>query len=280
MRRPFPTGAAGVDLFFVISGFIMAGNAKGKTPGRFLSDRFWRIYPLWWIAVLPWMLWTEPRWERLAASVTLWPIYSSWQVPDLRVGWTLSFEMLFYCAMGLAIRLGAMPLLALYGIMLAAAFLTHWPLFYYLGNPMILEFLAGVLIAQAPKEAKLTLPLLGLALIVLAFSPARVGDGEMTLRLAAVWRVLWWGIPAALIVYACVSAEAAFQSHAWRFPLLLGNASYSIDLFHPAFMDLPVPWPIRFVVAVAAGVIVYWFIERRLLMMRRGRPPVTATVPD
>ena len=38
-------GAAGVDLFFVISGFIMANVAKGRTSAEFLRDRLWRIYP-------------------------------------------------------------------------------------------------------------------------------------------------------------------------------------------------------------------------------------------
>ena len=48
-------GAFGVDLFFVISGFIMAQIAPERSPQRFLRDRLWRIYPLWWVAVLPWL---------------------------------------------------------------------------------------------------------------------------------------------------------------------------------------------------------------------------------
>ena len=49
-------GAAGVDLFFVISGFIMATCTGARSPGQFLADRAWRIYPLWLIAVAPWIV--------------------------------------------------------------------------------------------------------------------------------------------------------------------------------------------------------------------------------
>ena len=49
-------GAAGVDLFFVMSGFIMATCARDRGPLEFLADRAWRIYPLWLIAVTPWTM--------------------------------------------------------------------------------------------------------------------------------------------------------------------------------------------------------------------------------
>ena len=117
----FVNGAAGVDLFFVISGFIMAtivAAQPDRTPQKFLLDRFWRIYPLWWIAVVPWILWTLPDWQRLTTSITLWPIFGTWQTPALRVGWTLSFEMLFYFAVAASMRVGVKPLLGLFAVML------------------------------------------------------------------------------------------------------------------------------------------------------------------
>jgi len=46
-------GTAGVDVFFVISGFIMATIAAGKTPTEFMADRIWRIFPIWLVAVSP-----------------------------------------------------------------------------------------------------------------------------------------------------------------------------------------------------------------------------------
>ena len=85
-------GAAGVDLFFVISGFIMATIAK-PSAGRFLFDRFWRIFPLWLVAVTPWLIALRPGPSIIAASLTLWPVYHQFTMPALDVGWTLSFEL-------------------------------------------------------------------------------------------------------------------------------------------------------------------------------------------
>ena len=66
-------GAAGVDLFFVISGFIMASVAEGRSAAGFAADRLWRIYPLWWLAVLPWLFLVPRGPTFIASSLTLWP---------------------------------------------------------------------------------------------------------------------------------------------------------------------------------------------------------------
>src|SRR3954447_5293409 len=95
-------GAAGADLFFVISGFIMANVSQGRTGREFLGDRLWRIYPLWWVAVLPWLFMLPRGPTFIASSITLWPIYGAYYyVPVLKVAWTLSFELLFYLGMTL-----------------------------------------------------------------------------------------------------------------------------------------------------------------------------------
>lgn len=258
-------GATGVDLFFVISGFIMASIPKGPS---FLFDRFWRIFPLWWIAVLPWIFFTRPAWPKIAASLTLWPIYAAWTVPALRVGWTLSFEMLFYFALAASMRIGVKPVLAMFALMLAGAALIRWPIFNYLGNPMIFEFLFGVAIVALPKAPRLALPMLAVALGVLAISPAWVGDvSGVTMHVASAWRVLWWGDPAALIVYACVSAEDVFAGRWWLPALILGDASYSIYLFHPAVLTVA-SGLFGAVLAIAAGLAAWWLLERRIIALR------------
>src|SRR5215471_6743859 len=87
-------GAAGVDLFFVISGFIMATCSAGRQPLQFLADRAWRIYPLWLIAVIPWLLMSPQTFLEIVRSITLWPVYGGRLLnPALGVGWTLSFEL-------------------------------------------------------------------------------------------------------------------------------------------------------------------------------------------
>src|SRR5205823_2956261 len=102
--------------------------------------------------------WTHPDWPSLAASLTLWPVFDKMTVPVLQVGWTLSFEMLFYFALAGSMRIGVKSVLALFGIMLVGAALVRAPIFNFFGNPMIFEFLFGVAIAKLPKDKRLALP--------------------------------------------------------------------------------------------------------------------------
>src|SRR6476660_8625220 len=81
-------GAAGVDLFFVISGFSMANVAEGRTARGFIGGRLWRIYPVWWVAVVPWLFMVPRGGTFVLFSLTLWPIYpGGYYVPVLKVGW-------------------------------------------------------------------------------------------------------------------------------------------------------------------------------------------------
>ena len=45
-------GVFGVQLFFAISGLLMARLAGGMAPGRFLAHRIIRIYPIYWLTAL------------------------------------------------------------------------------------------------------------------------------------------------------------------------------------------------------------------------------------
>ena len=264
-------GAAGVDIFFVISGFIMATIAEGKTAGQFLTDRLWRIYPVWLIAMVPW-LWIYPPadWQGIVASFTLWPSYPAFTFPALLVGWTLSFEMLFYLSMALAIRTRAYVPLSLFLLGLGLGLLTRHPLFDFIGNPMIFEFLFGVCIARAPVNRKVAFPLLAIGIAGFIFSPPDLFGGEVATHAASAWlRVLCWGIPAALIVYAVRSLED------FRWPSLaveLGNASYSIYLFHMlAIKRLHVNWVAEGCLAVALGLVAHTLLEKPIMALRRAK---------
>jgi exopolysaccharide production protein ExoZ len=265
-------GAAGVDLFFVISGFIMANVSQGRTGREFLGDRLWRIYPLWWVAVLPWLFMLPRGPTFIASSVTLWPIYGAYYyVPVLKVGWTLSFELLFYLGMTLALVTRAAVPLALYATLLLGALTTSSALLHFLGNPMALEFLMGVLVARLPRRAALGL-LAPLGLLLFAFTAPGTGDVESTLAPQfALWRVLAWGVPGALIVWGALSLEPLFRHRLFDGPVAIGDASYSIYLFHPIIaFGLVFAWPVRLVVAVGAGWAMHVLIERRIMTVRKS----------
>ena len=267
-------GAAGVDLFFVISGFIMANVARGRTAGEFLRDRFWRIYPLWWVAVIPWLFMVPRGPTFVVSSLTLWPIYAGgYYVPVLKVGWTLSFELLFYLGMTLAIATRAAVPMLLYGLFLVAALTTASPLLHFVGSPMALEFLMGVLVANLPRRAALGL-LIPAGLALLALTSAAIGDVESSLGPQwALWRAFQWGLPAALIVWGALSLEPWFERRIFDVPVAIGDASYSIYLFHPLVAyGLSYSWPVRLILAAGAGWAMHLLVERRILRARKLWP--------
>jgi exopolysaccharide production protein ExoZ len=271
-------GAAGVDLFFVISGFIMATVAQGRTARQFLGDRLWRIYPLWWVAVLPWLFMLPRGPTFVASSLTLWPIYAGgFYVPVLKVGWTLSFELLFYLGMTLAIATRAAVPIGLYALFMLGALTLPSPMLHFVGNPMALEFLMGVLVARLPRRAALGwLTPLGLALLFV--TRASTGDVESTLDPHfALGRVVAWGIPAALIVWGTLSIARLFEHRRFDLPVALGDASYSIYLFHPIVAyGFDLPGALRVVLAIGMGWAVHVVVERRLLAARKQWPTIAA----
>lgn len=265
-------GAAGVDLFFVISGFIMANVAKERSASEFLRDRFWRIYPLWWIAVLPWLFMVPRGGTFVASSLTLWPIYTGgYYVPVLKVGWTLSFELLFYFGMAAAIATRAAVPLALYALFLIGALTTRSPLLHFIGSPMAIEFLMGVVIANLPRKASFGL-LIPAGFALFAITSPGIGDVEASL--GANWalsRAMAWGCPAALMVWGALSLEPLFERRGFDLPVAIGDASYSIYLFHPLVAyGLSFAWPVRLALAVAVGWAMHALVERRIM---RGRRP-------
>jgi exopolysaccharide production protein ExoZ len=263
-------GGAGVDLFFVISGFIMASIAR-PSVGTFLFDRAWRILPLWFIAVTPWILWKQPDWPVLLSSLTLWPIYDHFTLPALIVGWTLSFEWLFYLSIALAMRTRPLLPLALFGVAVVAGAITHAPVFDLIGNPMIFEFLFGVMIARLPRARSFGLPLLLIGVAGLAVAPLSLCRAEVAATAAiSIWRVIFWGIPAALLVYACLCLEDRFTHRIFAPLMLLGDASYSIYLFHCLVTFGIVPWPFEAAGGICLGIAAYWFVERPLIRLKPG----------
>jgi hypothetical protein len=161
-------GAVGVDVFFVISGFIIAtttsGQAGVQAAGEFLWRRFRRVAPIYWLLSTP-ILIGMARGGTLtpdvaAATFLFWP-FSGLEMtfPALGPGWNLCFEMLFYAGFGLAMAGGkrvGWGLVCAYAAMLVAGLAAAAPVLRFWGAPIILEFLLGVGIAsvwpRAPRQ--------------------------------------------------------------------------------------------------------------------------------
>jgi exopolysaccharide production protein ExoZ len=257
-------GAAGVDLFFVISGFIMATVGPGRQPGEFLLDRAWRIFPLWLIAVAPWLLGQTHDGATIITSVTLWPVWNgTFHTPALMLGWTLCFEMLFYAAF--AVALATRPAVPIAAFALCLLLGVRSGVLAYVGSPLIIEFLAGVMIAQLPRTRHSAI-LIGAGLAWFAVAPP--GYYIELFGHGAWLRLFAWGIPAALIVYGARSMEDVFRHRSFDVAVLIGNASFSIYLFHELVVSHPLWWPAAVAVSIGFGLAAYWFVERRIMRLK------------
>jgi exopolysaccharide production protein ExoZ len=242
-------GAAGVDIFFVISGFVMVISSQRLVdrPGAwrtFLQHRVIRIVPLYWLlttvkilAVLALggvVLRTGLDFNFVAGSYLFLPVTDSAGHfrPVLPVGWTLTYEFLFYLffAAALALRVDVLrvviPGLGLIAV-LALMRRDHWPNWTILFDTIVVEFVFGVALGKwtlrgfrLPPVIAGGLALAGLASIILL---PMVSENI---------RVLTWGIPAFAIVAGVVSLEPFVASALPRWLLSLGDASYSIYLSH------------------------------------------------
>ncbi len=278
-------GAAGVDIFFVISGFIIANIATSKEPGQFLADRVRRVYPIYLLSSIPYAWFVIAAhgvdWQRLAATATLWPVYGDYVSPYLRQGWSLCFEMLFYSATALVLWRPALLkiVVAIYAAALALAFATGWPLFQFIGNPIILEFGMGVLIARLPRSSKANgAAAITVGVLLLIASVPSSGHRflmESLVDLSAPERSIVWGVPAALIVFGAIQLEGSLRGRVSRFFAYLGDASYSTYLIHVfalAAFSAILWWPLATIAAIGVGVIQYRYVEQPLLRLLKKRP--------
>jgi peptidoglycan/LPS O-acetylase OafA/YrhL len=234
--------AAGVDIFFVISGFVMvfsAGRLAGAPhPGRlFLWSRLRRIVPLYWLCSVAKIaaLAVSGGGARLSvsyclASLLFLPVHDAAGLfkPVLPVGWTLSFEMLFYVLFAAALGAGLAPAVIVPPVLIVLALMPHGGgAIGEFSNPIVLEFAYGIALAVLWQRgwrmggwAALALLIAGSACLV--FLPkAFLGA-----------RFLGWGLPAAAVVAGLVSLETIVAPALPRFCLALGDASYAIYLTH------------------------------------------------
>ncbi|QPC86626.1 acyltransferase family protein [Mesorhizobium sp. NBSH29] len=308
----FVVGAAGVDVFFVISGFIMwlIAGREGLTPLTFFMDRLTRIAPAYWVAtavmivgalfgLLPNIVLT---WQHIAGSFLFIPHYSPakgeiW--PVLVQGWTLNYEMFFYAlfAVTLFLRRGTrLPVLA--AMLVVLVFWGHLfepdnPMLATYSRPIILEFLLGILIARWwLSEAVKPSASAGFA----AFAVAAGGFCLIALTGSAFSEVVH-GPLSGLLLVSLLLIERAGRLPVSRALGYLGDSSYSIYLWHTmgigavlkASETFGLPSALSVVVGILAGValgaLAYELIEKpvaRLLKRHRGWPyrgPVVETAP-
>lgn len=309
-------GSRGVDIFFVISGFIMAYSTRNigndvtaaKAALIFLSKRIIRVVPLYWVA----LLWTSSAYwiHWVVTSNSLNDLYLNLSpelisiikdfvfiphpsidedeageiFPVLVQGWTLNYEMFFYLLFAMAmlfrhsrVLLTSLMIVALVGIGQLHDFSGVISQFYT--SSILIEFVFGMLVFEIYSKTqhltfdRLPLLLLGALGILLLNSGSSVND-KLVLAVAS-----------AIIVWVFIQLFRGVHNGPLK---VLGDASYSIYLFHLAFFGMarglihylelsPNGYLnifsiilVQVIVSTTAGIVVFYLIEKPLLKILRN----------
>ena len=311
-RRVDHVGAAGVDLFFVISGFIMAMIVA--RPGAFDGRDYWirrvaRVVPAYWVitlvvfglaAFVPSLFHsTTASIPHLLTSLSFLAIdfRGGSTVPLLVVGWTLNYEMFFYVVVAVTAGLfsdrrlwGASAVLI--GLVFAGALISpaNRTLAFY-SDPILLEFVFGILIFQAWSRSRrsgfgippLIVFLVGLVLLILQWE-----------RPLNDWRPLYWGVPAAAVLYGglgTLTFRNAFLARLgdWSFALYLTHVfvvtfyiKYAISSVSMVELSWPVHYLLMSVMAFGVAGLYFTIVERplsRWALNRMRRRPAKPAAP-
>ncbi len=243
-------GAAGVDIFFVISGFIMwmISRKKEATPSIFIKKRLLRIVPLYWLVTLTLVTGAllrpnlfpldHPTVTHVYLSLLFIPhIDPSGNVfPMITQGWTLNYEMFFYLIFSTSMVCSRKYQLyvlntILLGCVIFGYFITlNSPIGKAYTSPLLLEFLAGIYICQAWLNNKILS--IKTAYVALALGISVIVASYLIFLTSPPPRLIVAGIPAVLIVSGAVSLEKRKKFPKIGLLKLLGDASYSIYLTH------------------------------------------------
>jgi exopolysaccharide production protein ExoZ len=261
IRVDYDLGAHGVDIFFVISGFIMAETTRQAriSPAQFISRRLRRVVPLYWLVtgavclgVLAGLQISGLRSldaAQVLKSLFFIPILPGCGTatgPIVFVGWTLNYEMYFHLLFSISLlasrtgsRLAVVTLLLLMPFVAKAALGS--PYVDYYASSLVFEFMFGMLIAfYAPREAWRWGAAYGWVCLGTGTAAMLALSEPILWGIAEIMRGLGTGVPAALIVLGAVLLERNQRIIRDGFIIEQGNASYSIYLTH-ASSGRPVP---------------------------------------
>lgn len=286
-------GAAGVHIFFVISGFVMVYTSFGSrsaplSVSTFVLRRFIRIYPIYWVYCALYVLLAcvlTKRWEltvpELFASLLLLPGHASHIIGP---GWSLSYEVYFYLCFALALLCCASAravVFAMSAYLAASIAVGAWvdashPAVHMLTNPLLAEFVLGAFIALFALRQPHVTNAQANALVLAGLAGFLAGALVDYTRLPTA---VIWGVPSAMLIGGLVLHELngrrfrIVERLAW-----LGDSSYSFYLLHIALIQLLLVKsasklgraPVLLSLAISclcclASVLAYRLIERRLV---------------
>lgn len=286
-------GSEGVNVFFVLSGFIISymNELRAKNPMRFLWDRIVRVVPLYWFYTIIIVL-AMSFFPNIVKSGTfdlnhivasfffvpyIHPLFEYEYWPALIPGWTLNYEMYFYFIFfcSLFFRKNVQLVFVIITIVSIIILQKMFPLIYpfdFLGNTIVLAFLFGILIAQIVINfsAKFTLKLNIFLLIALIFGCFLNLNGSLYLNVIS-----------ALLVFVLITFNLTSKPIHCRTLKILGDSSYSLYLSHifvisalnttckklpfDSITNAYVFFVASFCLSIFVGILSYKFIESPLM---------------
>lgn len=249
---------AGVDVFFVISGFIMVYITTHRPQGsiEFLLNRVHRIVPNYWfytlltaaLAIAAPTLFRGTEFDPAHLLLSLLfiahvnPAIHESTSPLLRVGWTLNYEMAFYLVFAGAImfgrwRVAVTSFVIIVAVLIGYLFGPRGPVFHFYTRDIMLEFAFGMLLALFAQRWLTRVPQSSLLAAFLGGGAvaAIVACSQVTEDAAAA-RGLIIGLPALAIVCCCLLLPQATGKFVPPLFQRLGDSSYTLYLTHPFFL--------------------------------------------
>jgi exopolysaccharide production protein ExoZ len=290
-------GAFGVDIFFVLSGFVIALvlDSPHITAQRFLADRIARILPLYWVLtfgvfagtlIAPAVFnSTTANFENLLKSLLFIPYRkeSGEIFPMLFVGWTLNYEMMFYGVAAVSLMLTRRHRLLFASALISAIFCAakasgpHGVIAEFYSYQRMFEFPLGFMAYQLWKLGVRIKPVLAGGIAIAAYASMAYVDWHNL----SDCTLLYFGVPAFLLVISSLSLESTMGTGLLtRGAIFVGNASYAIYLSHPYCVEAarkllpgdidgfdataPLEVAAIIIVATTVGAALYGFVDRPL----------------
>jgi exopolysaccharide production protein ExoZ len=296
---------AGVDIFFVLSGFLMIYTSQNLYGQRrawftFLKKRFQRIVPLYWFyttLMIIVMMVLPHAFDTAQASISHF-IQSYLFIPHerpagglkpvLSLGWTLNYEMFFYVVFACLLFLSRHSLMAIMMPLFIALATAHYflpetmSMPYFWTRPIILEFVIGMMIANIYLSNLrfsqiMVFPLIGIAVLAFFFMPY-----STTIMDLDIYRLPNMAM-AVLLISGLTLCKGTDK---WKIPQwlkALGDSSYTLYLAHPFGVGIcalivtrfnlgqGTHFVLSFLTCVLGSYIAYYLIEKNITGYFKGK---------
>ena len=277
-------GANGVDIFFVISGFVMIYTQaiNPKSILTFYKSRILRIVPIYWLITIFIIIiyflfpnifktFTIDIKSSISSFLFISQLFNN-SFPIINLGWTLEWEMLFYLIFGISLYFKSLNKIIIFiFFMMILIFFVSQKLFF-------IEFFLGVITGYSYIKFKKINQNIGIIILALGILGLLMSINPSS-KLHTYDRFIIWGLPSTLIVIGAIYTKQIKN----KFLLYLGDASYSIYLVQIltipgyykfiSFLNLENNYTLLSIVclilSITFGCIFHSYVEKKLKLVKK-----------